>query len=187
MRVGAPPRGRLLCLLSPVPTVLRMISDVKGHDMKDHMVCNCALWWISMAVRTWLRLQFDLITNTFHFWKVGHSAHLCTLMWQNWEFTFLWDATPWDRLSRCELHGIACLQILRLWKLMVSSVPGVKIAWLVSCLPIPESLRGLNKKCRQPSPSVVAWTFDIQCDASQLSSLSCHSLWGMPFATIWLQ
>ena len=73
----------LLCLLSPVPTVLRMISDVKGHDMKDHMVCNCALWWISMAVRTWLRLQFDLITNTFHFWKVGHSAHLCTLMWQN--------------------------------------------------------------------------------------------------------
>lgn len=30
----------LLCLPSPVPTVLRMISDVKGHDMKDHMVCN---------------------------------------------------------------------------------------------------------------------------------------------------
>lgn len=105
-------------------------------------------------------------------------------MWQNWEFTVLWDATPWDRLSRCELHGIACLQILRLWKLMVSSVPGVKLAWLVSCLPNPESLRGLNKKCRQPSPLVVAWTFDIQCGASHLSSCSCRSLGGMPFATI---
>ena len=52
-----------------------MISDVKGHDMKDHMVCNCALWWISMAVRTWLRLQFDLITNTFHFGKLD-TLHL---------------------------------------------------------------------------------------------------------------
>ena len=72
--------ARLLCLLSPVPTVLRMISDVKGHDMKDHMVCNCALWWISMAVRTWLRLELDVILPIL---SILESWTLCTLMWQN--------------------------------------------------------------------------------------------------------
>ena len=93
------------------------------------------------------------------------------------DFVIGWTSAMWSCME---------LLILRLWKLMVSSVPGVKLAWIVSCLPNSESLRGLNKKCRQASPLgccwlvllPCSWTFDIQCDASQLSSCSCHSLWG---------
>lgn len=75
--------ARLLCLLSPVPTVLRMISDVKGHDMKDH-------WWSlivhdggyhffceDLVAFMYKYVQLDLITKNRY--PVGNNL-ICTIL-----------------------------------------------------------------------------------------------------------
>lgn len=73
----------LLCLLSPVSTVLRMISFVKDHDMNDHLWSANEhfggyqwRWGLGDAY-----VQFDLVTNAFYIGKLDtlQRSNLCRL------------------------------------------------------------------------------------------------------------